>query len=192
MSILFGKKVEIPTIWTLLVNSVMLCVLSRFFIFYRAATAPSGPGLSHNQGFTSTLRHTALGRTSDQPDAEVSTWQHTTLKQTPMSSAGFKTTIPASERPQAHTLDRATTGIGVLSQFHCCTAKCLMFDDSVRWVGPVTLEDGVDTFLRNVGNHIPSDAASHARGLELHGYCNRKTSHVARSLWAYKQLSVWN
>jgi len=56
-----------------------------------------------------------------------------------MSSAGFKTTIPASERPQTHTLDRAATGIGVLSQFHCCAAKYLMSDDSVRWVGQVKL-----------------------------------------------------
>ena len=29
-----------------------------------------------------------------------------------MSPAGFETTIPASEWPQTHTLDRAATGIG--------------------------------------------------------------------------------
>jgi hypothetical protein len=29
-----------------------------------------------------------------------------------MPPAGFKPTIPASERPQTHALDRATTGIG--------------------------------------------------------------------------------
>jgi hypothetical protein len=29
-----------------------------------------------------------------------------------MLSTGFETTIPASERPQTHALDRATTGVG--------------------------------------------------------------------------------
>jgi hypothetical protein len=106
--------------------------------------------------------HTTLGRilwTSDQPDAETSTWLHTTLKtdrhpcpqrdfflhpacplihfvpsnpslllhvtyapyycpytrnttQTSMPPLGFEPTIPASERPQTHTFDRAATRIG--------------------------------------------------------------------------------
>jgi hypothetical protein len=30
-----------------------------------------------------------------------------------MPPAGFKPTIPASERPQTHALDRAATGIGI-------------------------------------------------------------------------------
>jgi hypothetical protein len=57
------------------------------------ATAPSWPG-PHYRGFAVTLRHThthththshthtqsvGLLRTSDQPDAETSTWQYTTL-----------------------------------------------------------------------------------------------------------------
>jgi len=46
---------------------------------------------------------------SDQPDAETSTWQHNT--HTSMPPAGFETTNPASERPQADALDRAVTGI---------------------------------------------------------------------------------
>jgi len=49
-------------------------------------------------------RHTTLVRhlwTSDRPIAETSTWQH---------PAGFEPEISASERPQAHTLDRAATG----------------------------------------------------------------------------------
>ena len=45
--------------------------------------------------------------TSDQPEAETSTWQHTTIRQTSMPPAGFENTIPASERPQTHALDRA-------------------------------------------------------------------------------------
>jgi len=115
-----------------------------FTCFCRGATAPSGPGPSHNQGFRITFRHTTLGST---PLGERSarrrglnlTTHNTYNRQTPMSSAGFKTTTPASGRPQTHTFDRAITGIGVLSQLHCRTARCLMFDDSVRWVGPLTL-----------------------------------------------------
>jgi len=43
--------------------------------------------------------------TSDQSDAETSTWQHT--RQTSMPPVGFEPKIPASERPQTHALDRA-------------------------------------------------------------------------------------
>jgi len=49
--------------------------------------------------------------TSDQPDAETSTWQHTTLTSS-MPPAGFEPTIPGRERPRTHALDRAATGIG--------------------------------------------------------------------------------
>ena len=34
-----------------------------------------------------------------------------------MPPAGFEPTIPASERPQTHALDRAATGIGQLELF---------------------------------------------------------------------------
>jgi hypothetical protein len=117
---------------------------AKFLFFSRGATAPSGPGPFHNQGFTITLRHTTLGNTPlDERSARrrvLNLITHNTYnRQTLMSSAGFRITIPASERPQAHTLDRAGTGIGVLSRLHRCAAKCLLLDDSVRWVGPLTL-----------------------------------------------------
>jgi len=103
-----------------------------------------------------------------------------------MSSAGFKITIPASERPQTHTLDRAATGIGVLSRLHRCTAKCLMLDDSVRWVGPLT--------LGRRSRYVPSKCRTpHTQrrsvtcqktGITplLHRCYNGKTSHFACSL----------
>jgi hypothetical protein len=52
--------------------------------------------------------------TSDQSDLETSTWQHTTLTRDrhPCPPAHFEPTIPASERPQTHALERAATGIG--------------------------------------------------------------------------------
>jgi hypothetical protein len=49
---------------------------------------------------------------SDQPVAETSTWQHTTLTTDIHAPAGFEPSIPASDWPQSHALDRAATGIG--------------------------------------------------------------------------------
>jgi len=50
---------------------------------------------------------------SDQPDAETSTYtkHNNHKKQTSMIPAGFEPTIPTSERPQTHALDRTATGI---------------------------------------------------------------------------------
>ena len=59
----------------------------------------------------------AVGRlwTGNQPDAQNSTWQHTTLKtQTSMLSEEFEPAIPASERTQTYALDRAAIGINYL------------------------------------------------------------------------------
>jgi hypothetical protein len=53
------------------------------FSFFQGTTAPSGPGPPHYRGFMTTLSDTPhsvrLLWTSDQPDAQTSTWQHTTL-----------------------------------------------------------------------------------------------------------------
>ena len=50
--------------------------------------------------------------TSDQPVAETSTWQHTTLTtdKHSMPPVGFKPTVSAGERPQTYALQRAVTG----------------------------------------------------------------------------------
>ena len=61
------------------------CVIqhSQQNFFFLGATAPSGPGPLHSQGFQITLndarQSVGLLWTSDQPVAETSTWQHTTL-----------------------------------------------------------------------------------------------------------------
>ena len=49
--------------------------------------------------------------TSDRPEAETSTWQHT-IRQASMPPAGFESSIPTSERQQTYALDRAAAGIG--------------------------------------------------------------------------------
>jgi hypothetical protein len=67
-----------------------------------------------SRSHSDTTHSVGLLWTSDQPVAETSTWQHTTLTRhkTSISPAGFKPTIPESERPQTHALDRGATGIG--------------------------------------------------------------------------------
>jgi hypothetical protein len=86
-------------------------------IFSNGATAPSGPGSPHYRGFTITFRHTTLGRnpldewSARRRDLYLTT-HNTDKRQTSMPSAGFEPTIPASERPQTHTLNRAASEIG--------------------------------------------------------------------------------
>jgi len=77
--------------------------------FYHVLTAPSEPGTPYYRG---------LVWTSNQPGAETSTSQHTTLQRdTSMTPAGFEHTIPGIERPQNNALDRAATGIGVYTEY---------------------------------------------------------------------------
>ena len=66
-----------------------------------------------------TFRQTTLGRTpleegsSGRRDLYLTT-HHTHLRHTSTPSAGFEPTIPASEWPQTHALDRAATGNGLI------------------------------------------------------------------------------
>jgi hypothetical protein len=89
----------------------------RSNVFFSMARQPLG-GLGRLIGrfFTITLWDTphsvGFPCKRDQPIAETSTWQHTTLTRD-MPSVGFESTIPVSERLQTYALDRAATGIGV-------------------------------------------------------------------------------
>jgi hypothetical protein len=85
-------------------------------IFSYGSTAPRGPRPPHFSRFRDhTL--TTLGRTpldewpARRRDLYLTT-HNTHKRQTSMPPAGFEPTIPASERPQTHALDRAATGIG--------------------------------------------------------------------------------
>jgi hypothetical protein len=77
----------------------------------------SGPGPPHYRGFTITLRHITLGKTpldewsTRRRDLYLTT-HNTHNRQTSISipPAGFEHTIPASERPQTHALDRTPLG----------------------------------------------------------------------------------
>jgi hypothetical protein len=75
----------------------------------------SRPRTTQYRGFTITLRHTTLGRTpldewSARRRDQYLTTHSTHKRQTSLPAAGFEPTIPTSERPQTHALDRGATG----------------------------------------------------------------------------------
>jgi hypothetical protein len=76
---------------------------------------PVGQGLliiEASRSHSDTPHSVGLLWTSDQPDAETPTWQHTTLtRDRHMTPVGFEPSILANERPKTHALDRAATGI---------------------------------------------------------------------------------
>jgi hypothetical protein len=69
----------------------------------------------HESHSSNTSHFVRLLWTNDQPNAVTSTWQQTTLTRYMhrCPPAGFETAIPASERPQTHALDRASTSNAV-------------------------------------------------------------------------------
>ena len=89
----------------------------HFKIFLPWRNNPSGPRPPHYRRFMIILRHTILGRTPlDEESARrrdlYLTTHNSHNRQTSMPPAGFEPTIPTSNRPQTHALDRAATGIG--------------------------------------------------------------------------------
>jgi hypothetical protein len=96
-----------------LINFFLFCIPSLFH--------PLTAGVEVVYFHLITLRHTpqsvGLLWTSDQPDAETSTWQHKHTQETNIHAppVGFEPTIPASARPQTYALDRAAAGFGVIN-----------------------------------------------------------------------------
>jgi hypothetical protein len=80
-------------------------LLSLFFPWRNSP--PVGQGLlimEDSWSHSDTSHSVGLLCTSDQPDAETTTWQHTTLTKQrhpcpPPPPAGLESTIPTSERP---------------------------------------------------------------------------------------------
>jgi hypothetical protein len=118
-----SKKLHVVTSKTILtfttvrVKNFTRTMLHKFFIFSPTAQQPLvGQGIliiEASRSLSDTSYSVGLLWTSDQPHAETSTWQHTTLTREksgpPME---FEPAIPARERPQTHALDSAATGIG--------------------------------------------------------------------------------
>jgi hypothetical protein len=112
----------VMVVFTILPTCLGPCDVTNFIcviVFFNSSTAPWGLGRLIVRGFTIThFRHTTFGRTpldewpARRTDLYLTT--HNTHKgQTSMPSAGFKPTIPVSDRPQTYGLDRTTTGIGM-------------------------------------------------------------------------------
>ena len=85
-------------------------------ISFHTLTAPSRPGPPHYRDFTITPRNTTLSRTPlDEWSARRRDLYLTThniyKRHTSMPPVGFEPAIPASDRPQPHSTDRATTAI---------------------------------------------------------------------------------
>jgi hypothetical protein len=90
-------------------------------IFFHGTTAPSGPGPPHYWGFTFTPRHTSLRR---MPLDEWSAWCiDTHTRQTFIFPVGFEPTIPASKRPQTHTLGCVATRVGSILEYFDTSEK---------------------------------------------------------------------
>jgi hypothetical protein len=86
-----------------------------FYVFLHGAIALVGHDfliIETSQSHSETPQSVEFLWTSDQPDAGTSTWQRTTKETDFHDSAGFEPTIPASEKPQTHALDRAAPEIG--------------------------------------------------------------------------------
>jgi len=101
------------------------------YLFFSMTVQPlEGQGFLIIEVSRSHSRHTTLGRThlygwsAWRRDFYLTT-HNTHKRQTSTPPARFKPTIPASERPQTHALDRAASGIGsaVLLLWHQ-TRRC--------------------------------------------------------------------
>jgi len=84
--------------------------------FYHGATAIVGQGLlsiEDSPSHSNTPYSVEHLWTSDQPDAGISNWQHTTIitDRHPFPPAGFEPAASPSEGPQTHALVRAASGL---------------------------------------------------------------------------------
>jgi hypothetical protein len=92
--------------------------------FFRGHNSPSGLGPPHYHGFTLTLRHISLGRTLLNEWSARRTDLYLTIyatlireRERSIPPAGFEPTVPESERPQTHTVDRAATGFSHINYY---------------------------------------------------------------------------
>ena len=104
------------------IKQLILGCWSGYIFFSHDSTVPSGSGLSIVKASRSHSRQKTLSRTlldewSARRKALYLTTHNTHKRQTSMLPAGFEPTIPASERPQTHALDRAAKWICILYNY---------------------------------------------------------------------------
>jgi hypothetical protein len=100
------------------------------YIIFHDATAHYGPGPPYYRGFTShsDKSHSAgLLWTSDQPDAETSTWQGITLTR----DRHLFSRVRLCERSQTHALDGTATRIVEYLQHPYLISRCALFTRDV-------------------------------------------------------------
>ena len=87
-----------------------------------------------SRSYTDSPHSVGLLWTSDQPDADTSTWQYTTRtkERHPCPPVVLEPIIPVSEQRQSHALDRAATGIG---EWIYTSATYIILD----WQGLITV-----------------------------------------------------
>ena len=122
--------------------AILLFYISHECFSPHGKTAPSGPGPLHCRGLTITSRHTTLGRTplddglARRRDLYLTT-HNTQNRQTSLSTAGFELSIPATERPQTHTSDRADTGM-IPHEYNL--KKLSLFSEMCKFYRPQLIE----------------------------------------------------
>ena len=84
--------------------------IEAFILFFHGSAAPSGKGPPQFRGLVITLSRTPLDEWSARRRDLYLTTHNTHKRQTSMPTARFEPTIPASQRPHSHELDRAGTG----------------------------------------------------------------------------------
>ena len=110
---------------TALLHNVAVCIYTKSHLtyllsfFFRGTTAPVGLGLLNVEASRSHSDAPHLIRflwTSDQTDAETSTWKHTLVtrdRRTSMPPEDFEPAIPARERPQTDASGRTAIGLPI-------------------------------------------------------------------------------
>ena len=111
----FGTYLQLP---------VVICQPAVIFIFPMALQPLVNQSLlfiEASQSRSNTPQSVGLLWTSDQPDTETCTRQHTTLKRDwhPFPSSGFEPVIPANERQQTHALGCKATAISSVTFIVC-------------------------------------------------------------------------
>ena len=99
---------HVNTVLTYAVGDSIFETMPSFFLPWH--NNPSGPKSPHWRGFTTTLRHTTVGRTPlDEWSARLRdlyrTTHNTHMWQTSIPPVGFEPTMPVTKRPQTHVLD---------------------------------------------------------------------------------------
>jgi hypothetical protein len=159
--------------------------LDLFVCLFWAWQPSSGPRIPRSRGFLITHndapQSVELLWTSDQLDAETSTWQHTTLTTDwhPCPPSGFEPPISVAERPPSYALDRAATGTG----FPDYSVLVIVTNISLRFDHGITPFRGLILTHDSVSDQHSVDALRLSESWRFFAICSKLT---------YPYLLMWN